>query len=304
MRKKLASGLLHLKEIFWRRVVVIVLAVYNGLQLIYNAVGWFLSPETQAKLQLVKVSQLMSWRTWLMGLLVIIIGILFEGSFRAKRKRESEHKEAIEKLEGKHKKATQKILSQLDLVRTELESEKAKAAAPEIKGSIDAAYLNTRPVFESDKIGCYVTIKVHLVNTSNADTTIRVFKLEAVIKGVPYESIRTTEGNLYERNKHTRQDIPIDNLITKLKESNGLSRGLGQDGYLRFYIEGVSPNQDGAYQRQGSDTEKIAPFFGIDDISSLRLTVVDEFERQYKIKSQNTKIEWGCVVSESESEAR
>jgi hypothetical protein len=91
-----------LKEIFWRRRVIVVTLIYGGLQLIYNLITWFMPTETQAKYQLVKVVQFLSWRTWLIGLLVIAIAFLFEGSFRTIRAREARFSKELEDKATRH----------------------------------------------------------------------------------------------------------------------------------------------------------------------------------------------------------
>lgn len=92
-----------------------VLALYAGLQLVYNVIGWFLSPETQGKFQLKKILLFVSWQTWLIWLLVVLMLILIQGAFRAIRKREDEHKQAIAEVEN-----------QLHSVQAELEAAKAE----------------------------------------------------------------------------------------------------------------------------------------------------------------------------------
>jgi hypothetical protein len=59
------TRLLFLKEVYWRLGVLIVLLIYNTLQLVFNTIAWTTTPETQQKYQLIKVLQAFSLRTWI-----------------------------------------------------------------------------------------------------------------------------------------------------------------------------------------------------------------------------------------------
>jgi len=83
------TRLRFLKEVYWRLGVLIVLALYNGLQLISNVLAWTTSPETQQRYQFIKMVQAWSLRTWIIGLLVLIIIITFEGAYRFVRRLET-----------------------------------------------------------------------------------------------------------------------------------------------------------------------------------------------------------------------
>ncbi len=84
------SRLLFLKEVYWRLGVLIVLLIYNTLQLVFNFIAWTTTPETQQKYQLIKVLQAFSLRTWIIGLLVLVIIITFEGAYRFVRRIETD----------------------------------------------------------------------------------------------------------------------------------------------------------------------------------------------------------------------
>ena len=98
MWPKVKLRLLFLKEVFWRIGVAIVLAIYTVLQLIYNAIGWTLEPETQSKYQFIKIVQFVSWPVWLEGVLILLIVIFIEGAYRAVKKRDAQIDDSISRI--------------------------------------------------------------------------------------------------------------------------------------------------------------------------------------------------------------
>jgi hypothetical protein len=75
------------KEIFWRKAVAIVAALYALLGF-WDLFKSELLPEKYQSLTVVKLTPHLSWHAWLISLLVIVIVILLEGAHAAIRKRE------------------------------------------------------------------------------------------------------------------------------------------------------------------------------------------------------------------------
>jgi xanthosine utilization system XapX-like protein len=79
-----------LREVFWRKGVVVVGVIYALLQLPYNLIQWFVAPEYQARFQLIILARYFRWWVWVIIALVLIIGILIEGSYQVIRRRVEE----------------------------------------------------------------------------------------------------------------------------------------------------------------------------------------------------------------------
>jgi hypothetical protein len=71
----------------WRWVVLIPITIFGFYQLVRDE---FLSPETAEKYKLPKLLPNISWLWWVAILLVFVIGILMESSYRALKTRENE----------------------------------------------------------------------------------------------------------------------------------------------------------------------------------------------------------------------
>jgi len=94
------TRLRFVKEAYWRLGVAVVLVTYNLLQLFFNALAWITSSETQQKYQLIKVLQAFSLRTWIIGLLVLVIIITFEGAYRFVRRLETNFGDRLDNCES------------------------------------------------------------------------------------------------------------------------------------------------------------------------------------------------------------
>jgi hypothetical protein len=212
-----------------------------------NAIGWFLTPETQAQLQLVKVLRFISWRTWLIGLLIIIIFIVIEGSFSINRKRKTEYEQKVRAVQG-----------DLDMARAEIETEKAHSSLSNI--GVQIQEVHTENTFSMsgkhpNYIDYYITLKVRLKNRGLRQVSPTEFILEVVTN----EGILTTEQVPLDYLAIRREQRVLSKIISTTSEVEDAQENL-QDisknafpipvgdfrpGWIRFVIPNASPEQIG-----------------------------------------------------------
>ena len=113
---RLSTRYEFLKEIYLRRGALVLLVIYNGLQFISNLLAWTTSQETQQRYQFIKVVQTWSSRTWVIGLLLILLGITVEGAYRFVRAREQSLTSLIENSDHILRALNEKLTPKLEIV--------------------------------------------------------------------------------------------------------------------------------------------------------------------------------------------
>ena len=100
MSRPIKDRLRSWKEIFWNKAVWITLTVYSLIGLFDLLKAEFL-PDKYQSWTVVKLLPSWSWRTWLVVLLMLVIGILLEGAHAALKRRDASitvEKRELEKL--------------------------------------------------------------------------------------------------------------------------------------------------------------------------------------------------------------
>lgn len=77
------------KEIFWKKAFAI-LAVLWGLVGVWDLVKSEFLPDKYQSLTVVKMTPHMQWRTWLIGILILLVFVLLEGAHTAIQRRDAE----------------------------------------------------------------------------------------------------------------------------------------------------------------------------------------------------------------------
>ncbi len=89
MQLSVEARLRSWKEIFWGKTVAIVAALW-GLIGVWDLIKSEFLPDNYQSLTVVKMTPHMQWRTWLMGILVLLIVVLLEGAHKAIHRRNVE----------------------------------------------------------------------------------------------------------------------------------------------------------------------------------------------------------------------
>jgi hypothetical protein len=195
-----------------------------------------------------------------------------------------------------------KVKSELETENTELlsqlEVEKAKNAKPEIIGNIQEILINDTHTVEGKRVGAYVTIGVAIVNARPIPTRVKSFKLRMKVKDQTYESVNFYRNELYRERYKRRQEgkSDIKNLADSINLPRGLELNLTEEGYIRFFVEGLYPSQpiihDEGYH--GPFTEDM--LFSLEDIKEVTLIVSDYFT-DYEIVASEIRPEWKNIIS-------
>lgn len=178
--------------------------------------------------------------------------------------------------------------------RKALEKEEAKNAAPDIKGCIDEILINQAFTLERSGADCYVTVKAAIKNARPISTAVRSFKLRIKVKGKEYSSNDFHTGGL--RLERQLENSHIDNLANIIKAKKVLEHGIGEEGYIRFSLEGLFPPRYRSHDEGWSSAGAKDMFFNLEDVEDVSLIVTDYYG-DYKIESSGIKPKWVNILA-------
>jgi hypothetical protein len=204
------------------------------------------------------------WEVWMLGLLVLVIFGLIDGSYRI-------HTAAT----TKHENETLSLQSQLSELKESLKG-------PIIDGNIEFAQIFMASYRENGKEqlrpnDSVVEIKVRLTCQTDHQATVRGFSLTLIRDEQKYTGVRRDmRHNLISLSPYD-PDKPwlgvcqeaVKDIQNEVTVAAPLRRGVGTSGWLSFYFEGLS-----ARCNKG-DSEN----------ATMTLIVKDEFNRQHPINA-------------------
>lgn len=205
-----------LRQILLRSGVLTVGALYAALQLATFLISQIMSPEDQAKYQLIKL--LSSWRFWFLAtvsLTVLLIGLIVRAAFQVINKQAAAHQ--AETLE----------------LCTELDAERAKNLRPELKGLIGDYAMQDHPSFPN-RSWLQVIIKVSFHNARPVPALIRNYSLKAEINGETHIA-PFAEGSELCKFDETGNYSKVLNLATFI--GSNVTQDTPLDGYLEFILK-------------------------------------------------------------------
>lgn len=208
-----------LHQVYRRRVVLVVLIIYNGLQLVSNLIAWTTSPEIQQKYQFIKLAQVWSLRTWIIGLLLILLVITFEGALSVIRTHERFSGDQISKNE------------------VEL-----KALREQLKPKLAILFEPTFPFLHTDRSNGFDEIRIGVQNISARELSRVRVQLDDVLLGATvYNSLPlhvTRTKRLYEYPYQTEFSLNSGDI-----EYLDLAMSLPDRSWASFNYSGDAPDQ-------------------------------------------------------------